>query len=120
MGAIPASVAATAVDTAVAMVTVADIRHLDSQYPWAMETTAAIHRRISGTPDTVDTQAAVAILLMEGSGHGTTPAIWIITHPRLFLTVVTSTMCPATMMCIARATGIVTAIDFDRVTRLSA
>lgn len=118
----PASEADTAWDTAADMGTVADIRHHDFRFPWATETTVAIHRRISGTPGsilesrvTTGTRVMAAIMGTVGIAHGTTRAISIITRHLPFVTAVTLIMSPATTMCIARATGIVTATDADLV-----
>jgi hypothetical protein len=133
MGATPATAAVTAAATAVIMEatdTAVDIRHRGFRFPWDTETTMDIHRRIMETPftilvtvgiqATVATMATVATLVTVGKAHGTTQAIWTTTRLRWFLTAVTSIMSPAITMCIARVTGIVTAINFYRGTRLSA
>ena len=115
VGATPALVAVTAADTAVGLVTVADIRRLDSQFPWDMETMVSIHRGVSGTRDslvTMGTQVMEATMESEDTVYGTTPAIWITTDLRLFLTVDTSTMSPDITTCIGRDIGTITAIDF--------
>ena len=116
MGATLATVVATAVDTAVAIVTVADIRHHAFRYQWATEITVVFPPRIMETQFsilvTVATLDMVAIMGTAVIAHGTTQPIWTTTRLHWFLTVVTSTMFPATTTCITRGTGILTAIDF--------
>lgn len=122
-GVIPALVAVTAADSEVVGFTAVDIRHLDSQYPWDMETSVPIHRKVSGTADslvTTGTRDMVAIMALEDTPHGTTPAIWTTTDLRLCLTVGTFTMSQDITTCIRRGIGIIMAIDFSSGTRLSA
>lgn len=120
IGATPIPGVALAADTAmatmVATFTVVDIRLRDFRSPWAIRITVIIHRRILETSDsqvTTGTRVMVEIMGSEGLAHGTTRAISTTARLLPFVIVVISTISEVITTCIARATGIVMAADFD-------
>lgn len=104
--------AVIAVATVAATGTVVDIRRRDFRYPWAMEITVAISRRISDSQVTTGIRTMVAIIGSEGIAHGTTLAISTTTRLLPFVIMVISTISPVTTTCIARVTGIVMDAEF--------